>query len=79
MERESVLEVEFIPIWENNFVWRITKQNEDILEIGKFVDNDLSVFSYDKVDYDLSYDILYIKGDSTKEDYKLGIYIVFVP
>ena len=74
MEKESVLEVEFIQIWDNKFVWKITKQNEKILKIGEFVDNELNVFSYDRVNYDLYYDILYIKGDNTKEDYELGIY-----
>lgn len=74
MERESVLEIEFIPIWNNNFVWKITKQNEDILKIGKFVDNDLNIFSYNRVDYDKDHNILYIKGDYTDNDYKLGIY-----
>lgn len=74
MERESVLEVEFIPIWDNNFVWKITKQNEGILKIGKFVDNELNIFSYDRVDYDIDRNILYIKGDYTDNDYKLGIY-----
>ena len=74
MERESVLEVEFIQIWDNKFVWKITKQNEKILKIGEFVDNELNVFSYDRVNYDLYYDILYIKGDNTKVDYELGIY-----
>lgn len=74
MERESVLEVEFIPIWDNNFVWKITKQNEDILKIGEFVDNELNVFSYDRVNYNLGYNILFIKGDYTQEDYKFSVY-----
>lgn len=74
MERESVLEVEFISIWDNNFVWKITKQNEDILKIGLFVDEDLNVYSYDGVDYDIDRNILYIKGEYTNNDYKIGKY-----
>ena len=32
MEKENVLEIEFIPVWDK-WAWRITKQNEE--NIGK--------------------------------------------
>lgn len=74
MEIENVLEVEFIPIWDNNFVWKITKQNEDILKIGDFKDINLNVYSSSNYDYIKDTDTLYIKGEDTNYYYNCGIY-----
>lgn len=74
MEKENVLEIEFIPIWDNNFVWKIIKQNEDVLKIGEFEDSDLSIVSCSSVDYDKKWNVLYLKGKITEDDYNLGRY-----
>jgi hypothetical protein F3_00887 len=74
MERENVLEIEFIPIWDNNFVWKIIKQNEDVLKIGEFEDSDLFIVSCGRVGYDKECNLLYLKGKITENDYNLGIY-----
>ena len=74
MEKEDVLEVEFIPVWDNNFVWKITKQNEDILKIGDFKDSNLNVYSISNYDYIEDNDTLYIKGEDTDYYYNCGVY-----
>lgn len=74
MEIENVLEVEFIPIWDNNFVWKITKQNEDILKIGEFKDSNLNVYSSSNYDYIKDTNSLYIKGEDTDYYYNCGVY-----
>ena len=74
MEIENVLEVEFIPIWDDNFVWKITKQNEDILKIGEFKDSNLNVYSSSNYDYIKDTNTLYIKGEDTDCYYNCGVY-----
>lgn len=31
MEKETVLEIEFIPVWDK-WAWKVTKQNEELLK-----------------------------------------------
>ena len=44
MERESVLEIEFKPVWDK-WAWKITKQNEEVLEREEFLDEEFEVMS----------------------------------
>ena len=73
MEIENVLEVEFKEIWGNNFAWRIIKQNEEILERGRFGDYDLGVNSTYYPDFSLGFNILYIRGTNKDSDDRINI------
>ena len=44
MEKETVLEIEFTPVFDK-WAWRIIKQNVDILKRGKLRDEELKVYS----------------------------------
>lgn len=44
MKKESVLEIEFTPVWDK-WAWRIRKQNEEVLNLGNFRDDELKVMS----------------------------------
>ena len=74
MEKDDVIEVEFIELWDNHFAWRISYQNEDILKIGEFEDNDLDVYSRNNYDYIKDFDTLYIKGEETNYYCSCGVY-----
>ena len=39
--REDVLRIDFQPVFDN-YAWKITYQNENVLERGKFYDKDLN-------------------------------------
>lgn len=62
MEKETVLEIEFLPVWDK-FAWRITKQNMDILKRDKFSDKELKVYSVVQPQYYKSDNRLYIRGE----------------
>ncbi|XGU46158.1 hypothetical protein ACEXAJ_07330 [Fusobacterium necrophorum subsp. funduliforme] len=67
MEKETVLEIEFKQIWDK-WVWRITKQNENVLERGVFKDDEIRVMSSSGPCLCLD-NFLYIKGmDSSHDD-----------
>lgn len=74
MEKENVIEVEFKELWDNNFAWRISYQNEDILKIEEFEDTDLNVYSRSNYDYIKDFDTLYIKGRETNYYCSCGVY-----
>jgi hypothetical protein F3_00887 len=38
MEREDVLEIEFMPVWDR-WAWRITKQDEEVFPRDDFCDD----------------------------------------
>ena len=67
MERESVLEVEFIPIWDK-WACRIIFQDEDILKRRLFKDEDLGIKSIICLSYDSQNEILYTRGDRKYDD-----------
>ena len=73
MEKEKVLEIEFKELWDNNFAWKVTKQNEDILKRGEFKDDDISVRSIYFSDFKEDEEILFIKGISKNMDDKINI------
>lgn len=73
MEIENVLEVEFKELWDNNFAWKITKQNEEILKRGIFEDSIVSVNSTYFPDFYEKEEKLYIKGTSKGMDDKVNI------
>lgn len=73
MEKEKVLEIEFKKLWDNNFAWKVTKQNEDILKRGEFKDDDISVRSIYFSDFREDEEILFIKGISKNMDDKINL------
>ena len=74
MEKENVIEVEFKELWDNNFAWRISYQNENILKLEEFEDNDLGVYSRGNYNYIKGFDTLYIKGEETNYYCSFGVY-----
>lgn len=62
MEKETVLELEFQPVFDK-WAWRITKQNMDILKRDKFSDKELKVYSVVQPQYYKSDNRLYIRGE----------------
>lgn len=67
MEKETVLEIEFKQVWDK-WAWRITKQNENVLERGVFKDDEIRVMSSSGPCLCLD-NFLYIKGmDSSHDD-----------
>ncbi|NWO18891.1 hypothetical protein [Leptotrichia sp. oral taxon 223] len=67
MERESVLKIEFKPVWDK-WAWKITKQNEEILRRNEFIDKELNVESFRSPEFYTIQDKLFIRGSSKKED-----------
>ena len=59
MEKETVLEIEFMPVWDK-WAWKITKQNEEILERNNFKDEELDVASSHSPCFEESF--LFVKG-----------------
>jgi len=61
MEKETVLEIEFQPVFDK-WAWKITKQNEEILERNNFKDEELNVASSHSPCFEESF--LFVKGVS---------------
>ena len=73
MEKETVLEIKFKELWDNVFAWRITKQDEKILEKGEFIDRDIKVESSFRPEFDTNKEILYIRGMDELSNDKINI------
>lgn len=67
MEKETVLEIEFQPVWDK-WAWRITKQNEEILKRCVFEDKNIGVYSNNYPEYTYSECILNIRGNVKEKD-----------
>ena len=72
MEKETVLEIEFISVWDK-WAWRIIKQNETIFKRGEFKDDNISVRSVYFPDFNEDEKFLFIKGNSKHMDDKINI------
>ena len=72
MEKETVIEIEFLPIWDK-WAWRITKQNETIFKRGEFKDDNINVRSVYFPDFNEDEKFLFIKGNSKHMDDKINI------
>ena len=64
MEKENVLEIEFMPVWDK-WAWRIVKQNEEVLKRGIFDDIYIGVYSTNIPNYNC---MLGIRGDNKDKD-----------
>lgn len=73
MEKETVLEVEFIPVWDK-WAGRIAKQNENILKRNEFIDSELKVESTCYPDFSISEGILFIKGCFKEDDNNIFLF-----
>lgn len=65
MEKKTILEIEFQPVFEK-WAWKITKQNEEILERNNFKDEELNVASSHSPCFEESF--LFVKGVSRSYD-----------
>lgn len=72
MEKETVLEIEFQPVWDK-WAWKITKQNEEILERNVFKDEELNVESFESPEFRKMESKLFIKGYAKKDDDNIQI------
>jgi len=73
MEKETVLEIEFQPVWDK-WAWRITKQNEEVLARDIFLDKKIGVMSDGgSPDFAKDTNYLFIRGFSKKEDNKINM------
>nr|DAR69329.1 MAG TPA: hypothetical protein [Caudoviricetes sp.] len=67
MEKETVLEIEFQPVFDK-WAWRITKQNEEILKKGTFEDKNIGVYSVNFPCYNYYNCTLGIRGNNENKD-----------
>ena len=72
MEKEKVLEIEFMPVWDK-WAWKITKQNEEILERKEFLDKELNVESFCYPEFLSLKNKLYIRGSKKSQDDNINI------
>ena len=73
MEKEKVLEIEFKELWDNNFAWKIVKQNEEILKRNEFIDKELNVESFRLPEFLSLKNKLYIRGSEKSRDNDIQI------
>lgn len=73
MEKEKVLEIEFKELWDNNFAWKIVKQNEEILKRNNFKDEELNVESLRSPDFLFLTNRLFLRGDVKSQDDNISI------
>ncbi len=73
MEKENVLEIEFKELWDNNFAWRVTEQNEEILGRNVFKDEELNVESFESPEFRKAESKLFIKGHFRTYDNNIQI------
>lgn len=72
MEKETVLEIEFQPVFDK-WAWRIIKQNEEILKRGYFLDKDIKVESTFRPEFGTKKEKLYIRGIDELNDISINI------
>jgi hypothetical protein F3_00887 len=72
MEKENVLEIEFVPVWDK-WAWRITKQNEEILIRNNFKDEELKVESFHSPEFLSFANKLFVKGSAKSRDDDISI------
>lgn len=67
MEKETVLEIEFQPVFDK-WAWRIIKHNEEILKRGTFEDKNIGVYSVNFPCYNYYNCTLGIRGNNNDKD-----------
>ena len=71
MKIKNVLEVEYMPIFDDKFIVRIKNQNCDVLKRGEFSDEEIGVESIDGPSFICS--ILLLRGRNHNRDYDYSI------
>ncbi len=72
MEKETVLEIEFQPVFDK-WAWKVTKQNVGILKRGKLRDEELKVYSVIMPQYFKNIEKLAIWGENCDADKNINI------
>nr|DAX94152.1 MAG TPA: hypothetical protein [Caudoviricetes sp.] len=72
MEKETVLEIEFQPVFDK-WSWRIIKQDEEILKRNEFLDKELNVESFRSPEFLSLKNKLYIRGSEKRLDDNISI------
>lgn len=72
MKKETVLEIEFMPIWEK-WAWRVIKQDEEILKRNEFIDKELNVESFRSPEFLSLKNKLFIRGNEKRWDDNISI------
>jgi len=72
MEKETVLEIEFQPVFDK-WAWIIIKQNEEILERNVFKDEKLNVESFESPEFRKTENKLFIRGSVKRLDDNISI------
>ena len=73
MEKETVLEIAFMPIWDK-WAWKLIKQNEEVLVRDVFLDKEIGVMSDGgSPDFVKDTNYLFIRDFSKTEDNKINI------
>lgn len=73
MEKEKVLEIAFMPVWDK-WAWKIIKQNEEVLVRDVFLDKEIGVMSDGgSPDFVKDTNYLFIRDFSKTEDNKINI------
>lgn len=72
MEKKTVLEIEFQPVFDK-WAWRITKQNEEILIRNEFIDEELNVESFRSPEFLSLKNKLFIRGSEKRLDDNISI------
>ena len=72
MEKKTVLEIEFQPVFDK-WAWRVTKQNEEILKREEFVDKEIGVSSICFSDFYRRRKVLFLRGFFNSMDDKINI------
>ena len=67
MKKETVLEIEFQPVFDK-WAWKITKQNEEILIRNEFIDKELNVECLRSPDFLFLTNKLFLRGDVKSQD-----------
>lgn len=72
MGKEKVFEIEFQPVFDK-WAWKITKQNEEILERNNFKDEELNVESFRSPEFLTLKNKLFIRGNEKRWDDNISI------
>lgn len=72
MEKETVLEIELMPVWDK-WAWKITKQNEEILKRNEFIDKELKIESFRSPEFFSLQNKLFIRGNAKSWDDNISI------
>lgn len=71
MKIENVLEIEYMPVFDNKFIVRIKHQNTDVLKRGEFLDDEIKVESIGGPSF--IHNILLLRGNDHSRDYDYSV------